>query len=58
MIDRMDDAVQASRLETLIMRDHEAVIGHPARKEHPTRLVKLTAKGQKRLDDLINERFR
>ena len=46
MIQRMDDAVEASRLESLILNDQD--ISYPV-PEHSFSKVKLTAKGEKRL---------
>ena len=56
MIERMEDSNMASRLESLIM--HDSAVHEANRPETKFNKLKLTAVGEKRLNDLINDRFR
>ena len=52
MINRMDDGVQANRLEKLIM--HDQAIHEIDHLPQSSMKVRLTAKGEKRLDELTS----
>jgi len=55
MIEKMDDAVQASRLEQLLLYDERAV--RKSKMDHTFSKLKLTKKGENRLNNLTNKRF-
>ena len=55
MVERMDECTMAGRLEKLIM--HDNAIHEANRPKHKFSKVKLTAKGEKRLGDLINDKY-